>query len=332
MTTGKLIFWLDELCEEHNDLVGKKCANLGELIRAGFQVPPGFALALEAYEKFLTSTGAIDEIRQHLTEFVADPGDPGDMPKYAEASRLVRAIVESKSMPKSIEDVVARYYDELCRKVGVRDVAVATRSAGPASHPGQYETYLDVTGKFSVMDNIIRVWSSTFNTRSLIARARKGLPLEYDPIGVGVLKMVNAQAAGIMFTAEPTTADPSKLVIEGTWGYGESVVSGAVIPDGWVVDKAKLKIIERRVSPKPIEHELPPETGKTSSFDITHDRQKVCLSDEEVIELTKAGKRIEQYFGSPQDVEWAVDSDLPANNIVILQTRPENFRISFKGF
>ena len=203
---------------------------------------------------------------------------------------------------------------------------------GPASHPGQYETYLNVTGKSSVMDNIIKVWSSTFNTRSLIARARKGLPLEYDPIGVAVLKMVSARAAGIMFTAEPTTADSSKLVIEGTWGYGEGVVSGAVIPDSWVIDKARLEIIERRVSPKCVGHESSTETGKTSSLDIADNRQKVCLSDEEVIELAQTGKRIEQYFRSPQDVEWAVDGDLPADNIVILQTRPENFRIIFRGF
>jgi pyruvate,water dikinase len=332
VSAGKLIFWLDELCKEHSNLVGKKCANLGELTKAGFQVPPGFALCLEAYEEFLTTTGTIDGIRQYFATFNADPSNPKDMPKYTEASKAVRSIVESKAMPKNIEDSVARYYDGLCQKTGIKDVAVAIRSAGPVSHPGQYETYLNVTGMSSVMDNIVRVWSSTFNTRSLIARARKGLSLEYDPIGVAVLKMVRAKAAGIMFTAEPTTADSSKLVIEGTWGLGESVVSGVIIPDCWVVGKTTLEIIERKVSPKPAEHKLHPETGKASSFDITHDRQELCLSDEEVIELTKTGKRIEQCFGSPQDIEWAVDSELPNNNIVILQTRPEHFRISFAGF
>ena len=332
MTADKLIFWLDELCQDHSDLVGKKCANLGELTKAGFLVPPGFALALAAYQEFLTATGAIDEICQHFAAFSADPNDTKDLPKYVEAAKVVRGILESKAMPKHIEDPVARYYDELCQKTGIRDVSVATRSAGPASHPGQYETYLGVAGKSSLMDNIVRVWSSTFNTRSLIARARKGLALECDPIGVGVIKMVSAKAAGVMFTAEPTTADSSKIVIEGTWGLGESVVSGAVNPDGWVVDKATLEITERRVSPRPVEHSSDPETGNTSSFDITHDRQKGCLSDEEVFELAKTGKSIEQYFGPPQDIEWALDRDLPTNNIVILQARPEKFRISLAGF
>jgi len=168
--------------------------------------------------------------------------------------------------------------------------------------------------------------------RSLVARARKGLPLEHDPIGVAVLQMIRPKAAGIMFTAEPTTADSSKLVIEGTWGLGESVVSGAVIPDYWVVNKTMLEIVERRVSPKPAKHNLHLETAKALSSNTIHDRQEGCLSDEEVIELTKRGKSIEEYFGSPQDVEWALASDLPGDSIVILQTRPEHFRVSFAGF
>lgn len=332
MNASKLIWWFDELGQEHNDLVGKKCANLGELAKAGFQVPPGFALTSKAYEEFLKETGAVEEIRRYFATFNADPDDPRDMPKYREASRVIRSIVESKAMPRNIEDSVSQCYHELCQKTGIKDVAVAARSSGVASHPGQYETYLLVTGKSGVMNNIVRVWSSTFNTRSLIARARRGLPLESDPIGVGVLKMVNAKAAGIMFTAEPTAADASRLVIEGTWGLGESVVGGAVIPDGWVVDKATLEILERRVAPKPAEHRLDPETGKSSSSGISHDRQQVCLTDEEVTELAKLGKRIEHHFGSPQDIEWAVDSDLPANNITILQTRPEKFTIRLPGF
>lgn len=330
MATGKLIFWLDELCKEHSELVGKKCANLGELTKAGFPVPPGFALTVKAYEEFLTATGAIHEVQQYFTTFVADPNNPQDMLKYVEASKVVRSIVESKVVPKNIKDSLTQYYNELCQKTGVGNVAVATRSAGPASHPGQYETFLNITGKNNVIDNVVRVWSSTFNTRSLIARARKGLPLEYDPIGVTVLKMVNAKAAGIMFTAEPTTANASKIIIEGTWGLGENVVSGAVIPDNWMVDATKFEIIERKVPPKPVEPELDSATSMTLSLDAAKRRQIACLTDEEIIELAKTGKRIEQHFGQPQDIEWAVDSDLSLNNIIILQARPEKFRISFR--
>lgn len=335
MNAGKLIYWFDELGQEDNELVGKKCANLGELTRAGFQVPPGFALSLEAYERFLTDTGAIEEIRRYLAAFDADSGNPKDLPKFQEASRIVRGFVESKAMPENMARTVAQYYDELCQKTGIKDVPVATRSAGTASHPGQYETSLHVRGKPDVMKNIIKVWSSTFNPRSLIARARKELPLDYDPIGVAVLKMVNAKAAGTMFTAEPTTGESFKIVIEGSWGLGESVVSGVVNPDSWVVDKATLQIIERRISRKLIEHRIDPKTGKVSKVDIAADRQEIpCLTEGELVEIAKAGRNIEQHCRLPQDIEWAVDSDLPANNIVVLQTRPEKFNIElrFAGF
>ena len=163
MNTGRLVWWFDELGQEDNELGGKKCANLGVLTRAGFQVPPGFALSLEAYERFLTDTGAIEEIRQYFAAFDADPDNPKDLPKFQEASRIVRGFVESKAMPENMERTVAQYYDELCQKTGIKDVPVATRSAGTASHPGQYETYLHVRGKPDVMKNIIKRLISAFD-------------------------------------------------------------------------------------------------------------------------------------------------------------------------
>ena len=246
----KWIYWFEELGKEHNDIVGKKCANLWEMTRAGFRVPPGFALTLEAYDRFMKETGALDEIRQYLSTFNADPNNMADMPKYDEASKVIRDIVNSKKMPEDMEHKVRQYYDELCRKTGISDVPVATRSAGPASHPGQYETYLYIRGEEEVVKNIIKVWSSTFNQRSIIARARSGLSLDYDPIGVAVVKMVNAKAAGVMFTLNPVNGDPSKIVIDGNWGLGESVVSGSVNPDEWEVDKVTLEIAKTTIPTK----------------------------------------------------------------------------------
>ncbi|MFH0915406.1 MAG: PEP/pyruvate-binding domain-containing protein [bacterium] len=303
------ISWLEDLTQEDSGSVGRKCANLGELTRAGFRVPPGFALSLGAYEGFLRATGADGEIREYFALFDADPNDPKQLAKFTEASAAAREIVESKAMPRDIADPLARYYDELCARTGVQDVPVATRSAGPASHPGQYESFLNVTGHAGVVENVIKVWSSTFNTRSLVARARKGLPLESDPIGVAVLKMVDADAAGVMFTAEPTTADATRIIIEGSPGLGEIVVSGAVIPDNWTVDTAEFAVVECRAAP----------TG-----------QRACLFDEEVTEIARIGKRIEAHFGKPQDIEWAIDRSLPSNPIFILQARPETFRINFR--
>jgi pyruvate,water dikinase len=316
----KWLFWLDEVGQEHNDLVGKKCANLGEIYKIGLPAPPGFALAVEAYNKFLTETGAIRELWQYLSEFSADPQDAE---RCQEAAKVMRWIVESKKMPKDMEDTIASYYDALCQRCGIANVAVATRSAGVVSHPGQYETYLNVKGKSDLMAKIIRVWSSTFNARSLISRARQGLPLESDPIGIAVIKMIHARCAGICFTADPNTGDRSKITIEANWGLGESVVGGMIVPDRWTLDKESLAVLEKRLGEKRAQIALC-ESGVREE-EITSDRRSIfCLSDEEATKIGQLAKIVESHFGIPQDLEWAIDSDSPfLESVLLLQTRPE---------
>lgn len=320
------IFGGFDIGKDFNNIVGKKCANLGEMRRSNIPVPPGFALSLQAYERFMKETRAIDEIREYLRTFDADPDNFAHFAEFEMAANRLRDIVESKHMPQQMAAVISKYYDELCEKVGLRDVPVATRSSGAASHPGQYETYLHVSGISEVLKNIIRVWSSTFNVRSLIARARLGLPLESDPIGVAVLKLVNAKAAGVMFTLNPVNGDPSKIAIGGNWGLGETVVSGEVTNDQWMLDKVTLEIIERNIAPKAHECVVDPETRTTVNKPIPPERKdKSCLNDEELNELAKQAKRIEKHFGLPQDIEWAIDRDLPfPNNVFFVQTRPES--------
>jgi pyruvate,water dikinase len=180
-------------------------------------------------------------------------------------------------------------------------------------------------GVTKVIQHIKKVWSSTFNPRSIIARARLGLPLENDPIGVAVLKMVNAKAAGVMFTLNPVNGDPSVCVIEGNWGLGESVVSGAVTPDKWVVDKVILEIAQTTVAHKHKEFIFDPEAGKAALVDLTDDRQdKPCINNNEIIELVKVGKKLEKHYQTAQDMEWSVDKDLPfPDNVFLVQCRPE---------
>ena len=313
------IFWLEDLAQGDAARVGRKCANLGELTRAGFHVPPGFALCVDAYEEFLSATGAGDELAAAFKGFDADPDDPKQLGRYAEAATAAKACIESRAMPAGMAAVLAGFYEELGVRTGIPAVPVATRSAGPASHPGQYESYLNVSGHDAVAEGIKKVWSSTFNTRSLIARARKGLPLHHDPIGVAVLTMVDADAAGVMFTAEPTTANAARMIIEGSAGLGEIVVSGAVIPDNWTVDATGFTIAERRLAP-----------AASGGPGDRSGAPAACLADDEVIAIARVGKLVEQHFGKPQDIEWAIDRDRPENPVFILQTRPETFRIDFR--
>jgi pyruvate,water dikinase len=137
--------------------------------------------------------------------------------------------------------------------------------------------------------------------------------------------MVNSKAAGVIFTINPVTGDPSQIVIEGNYGLGESVVSGAVTPDDFIVDKNTLRIIDKRISKKKVQYVRDPATGKTVHVEVPLEKQEQpCLTDEEILKLAELAKRIEQHYGKPQDIEWAIDSDLPfPNNVFIVQSRPE---------
>jgi pyruvate,water dikinase len=316
----KWISWFEELGQDCNDLVGKKCANLGEMTRMGLRVPPGFALTLEAYGDFMDLTGATEEVKKYLDK--ADY-DFESIQHFNEASAKLREIVESKEMPLNMREAILFHYQEMCRSCNAEDLAVSTRSAGAASHPGQYETHLNVRGDSDVIEKIIKVWSSTFNPRSLSARKRFGLPLDSDPIGVAVLKMVNARSAGVLFTADPNTGDTSRMIIEANWGLGESVVGGEAMPDVFILDKESLEVIDKKLGSKGrcvtfkevgvVEADTPPE--KCEAF---------CLTDEEAKEIGRLGKLLEAHFGLPQDAEWAVDQDRSCpESVILLQTRPE---------
>ena len=184
----KWVFWFSDLGQKDSRLVGKKCANLGEMLKMGLRVPPGFALSLEAYRDFMSGTGALDEIKKYLAK-----SRPKNLKQFRRSSADIRRIVESKTIPDKIAKAIVSHYRELSRRCHNNDeVAVSVRSAGPASHPGQYESYLNVVGEPALLDKVRQVWASTFNPRSLVFRNRKKLPLESDPIGIAVQKMVDA--------------------------------------------------------------------------------------------------------------------------------------------
>lgn len=324
--SGKWIYWLKEVGTEHNDIIGKKCANLGELTRGGFRVPPGFALGVGAYDRFMNETDATVHLLKYLESFKADPEDIADTPKYDALSKKIQSLVESIKMPPYMEKTIREYYLGLCGETGIENAFVATRSAGPKSHPGQYETYLNVSGEEDVIKNVIRVWASTFNTRSIIARARLNLPLHYDPIGVAVLTMVDAKAAGVIFTVNPVNGDQSKVAIDASFGFGEAVVSGNVTPDHYLVDKVTLEIDERVISDKGAEFAYDPETRTMEYKELPAEKRKIaCLEEREIIELTKIAKKVEAHFGCPQDIEYSISMTKPfPESIFLVQARPES--------
>ena len=315
----RYVFWLQELGKEHCETVGKKCGNLGEMAKIGLPVPPGFALSVEAYKNFMIQTNARGEIENYLCQL---SGTIENIEQFNQISKDIRQIVESKEMPETMKALISSFYDDLCHQCDCI-VAVSTRSAGPLSHPGQFETYLNVKGKADLLEKIKKVWASSFNPRSLAFRKRKGLPLENDPIGVAVLKMVNARAAGVVFTADPNTGDTSRMIIEANWGLGESVVGGETMPDVYVLNKESLEILEKKLGKKS-RYVTCKELGVAEEDCPSDLSDSFCLRDEEVKEIGKLGILLEKHFGVPQDVEWAIERDLELpKNIIPLQTRTE---------
>jgi len=323
-----LVLWFESLRKTDIPSVGGKNANLGEMTSAGIPVPPGFAITAFSYKRFIEETGIASKIYEIIKETVTNPNDPK---QFEIASKKIRGLVEATPMPKDIENAARSAYAEMCKRIGVNDVFVAVRSSATAedladaSFAGQQETFLNIRGPDEVIEATVKCWSSLFTPRAIFYRTEKGFAHEKVFISVGVQKMVNSRAAGVIFTINPVTGDGNQIVIEGNHGLGEAVVSGAVTPDDFVVDKKALKITDRRLAKKTIQYIRDPNTGKTVHVEVPVDKQEQpCISDDEILRLAEMAKRIEQHYGKAQDIEWAIDRDLAfPGNLFIVQSRPE---------
>jgi pyruvate,water dikinase len=254
-----------------------------------------------------------------------------DVEALNNASAEVQNLINNVPMSGNVRAAIEEGYARLCTKCVVEIVPVAVRSSATAedlptaSFAGQQDTYLWIEGIEKVIDSVQRCWASLFTPRAISYRIKNDFSHEKVLISVGVQKMVNSRTAGVMFTINPTDGDPSKVVIEGSWGLGETVVGGTVNPDKFVVDKVVIEINERTISTKHIECVYDHDKGEVVHADVEPDIQcKCCLDDQEIKELVRIAKIIEEHYGSPQDIEWAIDKDLPfPESIFIVQARPE---------
>ncbi|HYB92967.1 MAG TPA: phosphoenolpyruvate synthase [archaeon] len=326
--TEKMILWFDELRKDDIPLVGGKNANLGEMISAGIPVPPGFAITAYTYQQFITTTGIAERIYKIINDNVKDINDPKE---YELASEQIRKLIETTAMPADTIAAIKDSYKKLNKQIGSSRVFVAVRSSATAedlpdaSFAGQQETFLNVSGDEELLKSVQKCWSSLFTPRAIFYRTEKGFRHENVLISVGVQKMVNAKAAGVMFTLHPVTGDTSKIIIEATWGLGESLVSGAVTPDRYTIDKNTLKILDKEIANKTIAYLKDQKTGKTIHVNLPREKQaSSSLTDEEIIRLSELAKKIEDHYQKAQDIEFSIDNDLPfPDSIFIVQSRPE---------
>ncbi|MDR0797454.1 MAG: phosphoenolpyruvate synthase, partial [Nitrososphaerota archaeon] len=323
------ILWFNAIRNTDVPVVGGKNASLGEMIHAGLPVPDGFAVTSFAYERFIEGTQISKKIYAILKESITDHNDPK---QYEFASKRIRDLIEKTPIPKDIEVSIKKAYEELNKRCSLKDMFVAVRSSATAedlpdaSFAGQQDTYLNVKGSDDLIDKVVKCWSSLFTPRAIFYREEKNFAHDKVFISVGVQKMVNSRTAGVMFTINPVTGDQNEIIIECTFGLGEAVVSGAVNPDNFVVDKITNQIKQRRIAKKTVEYVRDQSTGKTIHSEIRDERvQKPCISDEDLLVLVGLAHKVEKHYGKIMDIEWAIDQDLPSStgSVFLVQARPE---------
>ena len=318
-TAPALILGLSHVDGSMLPLVGGKAANLGGLMAAGLPVPEGFCLTTAAYREATRTVqdGVLAELGN--LQAALRPGTPGRDAELAVMAGKARGSIRAIPVPPRIVAALEQAYAALGKAAPVAVRSSATAEDLPfASFAGQQDTYLNVIGIDAVLDSVRDCWASLWTDRAVAYRAALGIKPHEVALAVVVQRMVDAQAAGVMFTANPLTGRRREAVIDAAPGLGEAVVSGAVNPDHFVVDTEKRMVLERKLGDKRvIARPLP--GGGTEMRDMPGQADASSLTDAQAIGLAALGMQAEKHFGSPQDTEWAIDA---RGALWLTQSRP----------
>lgn len=290
---------LDKLTKNDAHIAGGKGASLGEMFRAGFKVPPGFVVLASAFRDFLKETDLFQEV-----DALLDSVDRKTMHTIDNASGKIRTLILNAEIPCTIKEEIQKAFRELgSNAVAVRSSATAEDSA-EASWAGQLESFLNTTEE-NLLKNVKKCWASLFTPRAIFYRFESGFHFEKGSHGkkvsvaVVVQKMVHAEVAGVAFSVHPVTEDKNHLIIEAVRGLGDTLVSGIVTPDSYIVEKEPRRILDVNVAGM--------RKGGTP-----------VLSEKKVLELAGLVLKIEKHYGTPQDIEWAYAEGI----FYIVQSRP----------
>jgi pyruvate,water dikinase len=337
MSSGgdRYIRWFEDLTGEDISLVGGKNASLGEMMAGlqdvGIRVPRGFAITTAAYRRFVEHNEIEGEIQAHLR------GYTGGEEALSPAGLAIRALFREAEFPDDLGDSICSTYRELSQKYDDERTDVAVRSSATAedlpeaSFAGQLDTFLNIRGEHALLEACRECYASLFTDRALAYRQKRGFDQTIVSLSLGVQKMVRSDTAGsgVMFTLDTESGFPDVILINASWGIGELVVAGAVIPDQYLVFKPlldrndRMPIIEKTVGEKAKKLiyarrvEGPTVTVETSLVE----RRAFVLDDDEILQLARWAAQIERHYGRPMDIEWAKDGQ--SGQLFIVQARPE---------
>lgn len=304
--------------------VGGKNASLGELTQIGIPVPPGFALSVNFYREFLNASGLTVTIQEQLADL-----DTANVEKLQKVGNKIRSMILNSEFPSHLAEAVREGYFALsggsALPVAVRSSATAEDLAD-ASFAGQQDSFLNVVGEEEVLECTKECIASLFTDRAISYRTKRGFDHMRVGLSVGIQKMVNSDSAGVMFTIDPDSGNENVMVIDSGWGLGESVVSGKIVPDKFFVYKKNGHVVGTRLGQKELYAKY---SSKGTVFTKTSPerRNQFSLTREQVQVLFDYARQIENHYGKPMDIEWAVDR----SGIYIVQARPETVQSSRKA-
>ena len=295
-------------------LAGGKGANLGEMIKAGFPVPPGFIINTSAYNDFINSYSDMEEHYNNLEKLKSD-----ELDEVRKVGSIIRETLEKIDIPEKLENELSERLTEFGEDnfFAVRSSATAEDLPG-ASFAGQQDTFLNIKGLENILINIRKCWVSLFTDRAILYRIEKGFSHRDVKLSAVIQQMVFPDSSGIMFTADPLSGHRNRISIDAGFGLGEALVSGLITPDLYKVNKSDFSIIKKDINEKKLRI-ISVSEGGTKTEILTKNQSTVqTLTDEQIIRLAEMGKKIEDHYGSPQDIEWCFEKD----ELFIVQSRP----------
>lgn len=305
-----MILDFNEIKKEDVLTVGGKGANLGEMTSAKINVPSGFVITADAYRDFLKVNG-IDILIENGIKKSAD-----DEKILLNEAEHFRGKIKSGKFPEQLENAIREKYFNLGNntRVAVRSSATA-EDLPDASFAGQQETYLNVQGIESVLNGVRNCYASLWGNRAVSYRFHQGYDQTSVSIAVVIQEMIESEKSGVLFTVNPVNKKENEMQINASFGLGESVVSGRVTADSYIIDKSG-NIIEVNIGSK--ETQIIYGDKETVEVSVNSDKRKTrALNDREILELMKCGLEIEKHYGMPMDIEWAIKNDI----VYILQAR-----------
>ncbi|MCJ7805090.1 phosphoenolpyruvate synthase [Patescibacteria group bacterium] len=316
MSALKYTIFFKDIDKDDSPKVGGKGANLGEMIKIGIPVPPGFAITVAGYDLFLKENQLTKQINDQLK--VVDVNDPVQLDSV---SKAIRKRIVAGNLPEELAREIIYSYKKLSglfksALVAVRSSATA-EDMGDTSFAGQQVTLLNVKGDANLLNAVRECWASLFMPRSIFYRVENKIPHEKVKISVIVQKMVQSEVSGVMFSIDPVNNEKDKIIIEAVWGLGEMIVQGSVVPDHYVVQKDTFYLLSKVIADQSIQlTRIGKETKEAPVPAKIKSSQKI--SDKEIIHLARIADGLQKHYYFPQDAEWAKEK----GKIFIVQTRP----------